>query len=194
MSSRPALLLAGALALALAASDRVASAAPPASRPSGPTPGKPAPAFSLRDRDGALVSLSDLAYAGEERRGRPRRAVVIDFFRTDCEPCKKSLPRLGELHKKLAARGLRVIMIALLEDEEGQEKLDRFLKQRPQPFLVLVDPYGAAAKKYLRSEKGGYEIPALFVIDKRGVLRLQARGLTSELAPKVTKLVEDLLR
>ena len=161
--------------------------------PPGPQLGKPAPVFSLRDREGALVSLGDLAYAGPERPTRPRHVVVLDFFRTDCKPCIKSLPKLVELHKKYHAKRVKVILVALLEEEEGQEKLDRFLERQGLPFLVLVDPYAAAGKKYVE-KAGNVQLPSLFVIDRTGVLRHRTQGVTAEAAPKLHKLIDGLLK
>jgi peroxiredoxin len=160
-------------------------------RAAPPVIGKAAPAFSLRDREGTLVSLADLAYPGEERPNRPKQVVVLDFFRTDCKPCLKSLPKLVELHKKYLGKSVKVILIALLEEEEGQEKLDQLLKQQRLPFLVLVDPYASAGKKYVE-KNGGFEIPSLFVIDRGGVLRSRLQGLTPESYPRLTKLIEEL--
>ena len=64
-----------------------------------PKIGKVAPNFSLRDREGTLVRLSDFAYRGKDRPRKPRQLVVLDFFRTDCKPCKKGLPKLVKLHQ-----------------------------------------------------------------------------------------------
>lgn len=158
-----------------------------------PPVGKAAPGFSLRDREGALVSLGDLAYPPPDRPGRPRQVVVLDFFRTDCAPCKKALPKLVELHRKMAGKPLKLILMALLEDEEGEEKLDRFLKANPVPFLVLVDAYGAVAKKYI-SGKNGYQIPSLFVIDRGGVLRHRLQGSEAAALPKLQAQIQELLR
>jgi peroxiredoxin len=162
-----------------------------------PPVGKPAPAFSLRDREGALVSLSDLAYPPPEKTGRPRKVVVLDFFRTDCKPCKKALPKLIELHKKLGGKSLKVILMALLEEDEGEEKLERFLKESPVPFLVLVDAYGAAAKKYISGKSGqgsSYQIPSLFVIDRSGLLRHRLQGGDAESLPKLHHQIEELMK
>jgi peroxiredoxin len=156
-------------------------------------PGKRAPAFSLRDREGALISLADLAYSGAEKASRPKRVIVLDFFRTDCKPCRNSLPKLVELHKKYATRGVKVILIALLEEEEGQDKLDRFLQANPLPFLVLVDAYGTVGKKYVM-KNGGLQIPSLFLIDRNGLLRDRMKGLTQESMPKLAKTIEELIK
>jgi cytochrome c biogenesis protein CcmG, thiol:disulfide interchange protein DsbE len=171
----------------------VFSAFPLSLRAEPPPIGKPAPQFALRDRDGALVSLADLAYPAPEKRGRPRAVVALDFFRTDCKPCKKALPKLVELHKKFAGKQLKVLLVALLEEEEGEDKLDKFLKENPLPFLVLVDPYGAAAKKYVAG-KGGFQIPAIFVVDKDGVLRHRLQGGDAEALTKLHHQIEELLK
>lgn len=158
-----------------------------------PKIGQPAPAFSLRDREGALISLADLAYPGKAKRHRPKRVVVLDFFRTDCKPCRKALPKLVELHKKFKDRPVRVVLVALLEEDEGQEKLDRFLKKQRLPFPVLVDAYALAGKKYV-AKGNGVQIPALFVIDRSGVLRARFSGLASKSKATIHKTISDLLK
>jgi peroxiredoxin len=158
-----------------------------------PKIGQPAPSFSLRDREGALISLADLAYPGRAKRHRPKRVVVLDFFRTDCKPCRKALPELVALHKKFKDRPVRVILVALLEEDEGQEKLDRFLKKQRLPFPVLVDAYAVAGKKYV-AKGSGVQIPALFVIDRSGVLRARFSGLVPKSKARIHKTISDLLK
>lgn len=158
-----------------------------------PKIGQPAPVFSLRDREGALISLADLAYPGRAKRRRPKQVVVLDFFRTDCKPCRKALPELVELHKRFKDRPVRVILVALLEEEEGREKLDRFLNKRRLPFPVLVDAYAMAGKKYV-AKGSGVQIPALFVIDRSGVLRARFSGLASKSKTTIHKTISDLLK
>jgi len=73
--------------------------------------GKPAPDFSV----GAVangkgkVALSDL-------RGK---VVLVDFRGTFCEPCKKSFPKLQDLHTKYATSGLKIVGIS---EDEGDGK------------------------------------------------------------------------
>jgi len=147
-----------------------------------PRVGQKAPHVALRDREGALFDLA-----------RAKQPVVLDFFRTDCKPCRRSLPVLSKLHAR-RGKQLKVVLVALLEEEEGEEKLERFLRATPLPFTVLVDRYGLAAKKYV-VRGGTARIPALFVIDRKGVLRARYGGEPKkELARKLDRLCADLAR
>jgi len=178
-------MLPAALFLLLVAPAPVAVAAPKLDRP--------APTFALRDLDGALISLADLAYAGPQRPRRPKQVVVLDFFRTDCKPCRAGLPKLAALHRKLGGKGLQIVLIALLEEDEGKEKLEAFLKAHPLPFPVLVDAYAVAGKRYV-AKNGGMQIPALFVVDRQGVLRGRFAALNAKTHAQLEALLAKLLR
>jgi peroxiredoxin len=169
LAGMAALGRARALAVALATA-LVALAVRAEPDTTSPQIGAPAPGFSLYDTEGALVSLSDLAYKGKEQAHRPKKVVVLDFFRTDCKPCRKSLPHLVQLCGKLKGKPVQLVLVALLEEEEGEEKLKAFLAKNPLPFTVLIDTYGVVAKKYVR-KGNGFELPSLFAIDRNGVLR-----------------------
>jgi peroxiredoxin len=135
-----------------------------------------------------------MAYPGPARPRHPKRVVVLDFFRTDCKPCRNGLPKLVKLHKKLRSRGVQVVLVALLEDEEGEAKLDRFLARYPLPFPVLVDAYSNVARKYVATGDS-VQIPALFVIDRNGVLRSRVGGVVdSKVLEKLQARIEELLK
>ena len=141
-----------------------------------PEVGKPAPVFNLVDlRTDALVSLEDLAYPGAAKSGTTRRPVLLDFFSTDCAPCKKSLPRLIKLYRKLKKGSVHFFIVALPEEERGREKLEAYFKRHKVPFQVLLDKYGRAAKDY---SSGGEKVtlPSLFIVGKKGKLRLGMEG------------------
>ncbi|MEL7368064.1 MAG: TlpA disulfide reductase family protein, partial [Myxococcota bacterium] len=111
--------------------------------------GKPAPSFRIRALDGAMVRLDELAYPGRNKRYAPKRPVFVDFFRTDCQPCIKALPQLIQMHKEHAGNGLKVLMVALLEQDRGEEKLEAFLAQHPVPFTVVKDLSDHVAEKFM---------------------------------------------
>jgi len=142
-----------------------------------PEKGKPAPPFNLVDLwTDALVSLEDMAYPGAAKPGAARKPVLLDFFSTDCAPCKKSLPRLVKLYGELNREKVRFFIVAIPEPERGREKLEAYFKKHPMPFQVLVDKYGRAARDYASAGDKKVELPSLFIVGKQGKLRLSMKG------------------
>ncbi len=130
--------------------------------------GEPVPSFKLRDPKTRYVHyLKDLAFPGKPRRKKTKHPVVIDFFRTDCEPCRRSMPELVALHEKYAAKGLKVVLVALHEQTDGKAKLLKYLAENKLPFLVLEDPTEFAAERYLGKT---VSLPATFLVSPDGVL------------------------
>jgi thiol-disulfide isomerase/thioredoxin len=130
--------------------------------------GKRIPPLGLRTPQNEMVRVEELAYPGPEKKFSPKRPLMVDFFRTDCEPCKRSLPELVALAEKHRAAGLEVVMVALLEQEQGREKLDAFLGPQKLPFKVVVDANDHFAKKYLGST---VSLPATFLVSREGILK-----------------------
>lgn len=160
-----------ALALALALLLPAAASAEGDGRPSL---GAPAPSFKLRSPDGALVRLDERAYPGKEKRWAKKRPVFLDFFRTDCGPCRKAMPELVALHARYAPKGVDVVLVALIEPGgDGRARLDAYLAEQSLPFTVVLDPTEHTAKKYLGPTGA---LPASFVIDRDGVLRAARHG------------------
>lgn len=154
--------------------------AAPGAAPGGAVPeGQPAPAFKLRARDGALVRLDERAYPGKEKSYAKKRPVLIDFFRTDCGPCRVSMPELVKLHATWSARGLDVYLVALLEPEGGRAKLEAYLAEAKLPFPVLVDETEHYAQKFLGS---AVSLPATYLIDREGVVLRAKHGAKGSLS------------
>lgn len=135
--------------------------------PKLPAVGQPAPNFKLRAMDGAVYRLTDFAFTKKAWGRKTKQPVLLDFFRTDCDPCLKSMPELVELHNTYASRGLKVIVVALLEEEDGRKKLETYLAGKNFPFLLVVDPTDFVAQRYLGKT---VSLPATFLIDKNGTL------------------------
>ncbi len=141
--------------------------------------GQPAPDFFLRDLEGVMHRLSDMAFPGKETSWKKKRKVLIDFFRTDCKPCMQELPQVIAFYEKNKA-SVQVLMVALLEEENGRAKLDSWLKQRKLPFPVLVDAYETVAKKYIVKGET-VSLPSIFLIDENGVVLSKLEGLKEDL-------------
>ena len=141
--------------------------------------GEKAPSFRLRTLDGAMFRLDEHAYPGREKSYAKKRPVLLEFFRTDCAPCLRAMPDLVRMARTQETPRLEIVVIALLEEEEGEVKLRKYLKQAQLPFTVLVDATEYVAKKYLGNP---ITLPASFLISPDGVLLKKANGAVSNVS------------
>jgi peroxiredoxin/mono/diheme cytochrome c family protein len=118
-------------------------------------------AFTLSDpRDGSRVSLADL---------KDRKAVVVLFLGTECPVNNAYLPRLAELHKEYAARGVQFLGVNA-NRQDTAERVAEHARKYAVPFPVLKDEGNAVADQF-----GARRTPEAFVIDAAGQVRYQGR-------------------
>jgi peroxiredoxin len=123
--------------------------------------GKPAPDFTLKDVDGRELALKDL-------RGK---VVLLDFWATWCEPCRKDMPEIKTLHDEFKSKGLEVVLIDFSEPA-GVAK--EYFEKNNYTFHNLLDPQSETFDKY-----GAGGIPKVVLIDKQGVVRYFQQGYSS---------------
>ncbi len=111
--------------------------------------GERAPSFSASKLDGDPLLLSD--YAG--------KVVLLDYWATWCGPCKAAMPELAKLYEAHHRDGLVVVGLT----EEPSSRVRAFLRERPVPYTIGIDPGNRSAADY---EVGS--LPTAFVIDRRG--------------------------
>lgn len=115
--------------------------------------GSPAPEFELPKVGGGKVKLADLK----------GKVVIVDFWGTWCEPCKKSFPKYQELYVKYKDK----LEIVALAEEDANEGLDAFGKSHGNvAFPLLWDEGKAVAGKY-----GVKTMPTAYLVDRQGVVR-----------------------
>ncbi|MCP4678403.1 MAG: TlpA family protein disulfide reductase [Deltaproteobacteria bacterium] len=85
--------------------------------------------FALKDVDGRTHALSD--YLGD-------KVIVLSFWATWCEPCKKEMTGLQKLYEEHADKGLIILSISM-DEPEYQGEVRPFVKQRGFTFPVLLD-------------------------------------------------------
>jgi thiol-disulfide isomerase/thioredoxin len=148
----------------------------------------PSRAWAVRAGD-ALPSTTFTDWQGDSVRvGGPRAGVmVIDFWASWCQTCRAALPELNTIAQRYAAAGVQVVAVNI---DKTQSPADEFLKTYvPTSVMILLrDPGGGALARY-----GASGMPALYVVDQRGVVRLVESGYTVEKLHAVETLVEQLL-
>lgn len=134
--------------------------------------GSQLPTFSLKDLKGRPVSSADL-------RGK---VVLIDFWATWCQPCKKEMPGYQKLADKYAAKGFRVIGFKadMMHDQIDPRLFARKLGVR-YPIVI--------GTKELREQFGGIEgLPTTMIYDRDGILRTKIVGF------EYTDVIESALK
>ncbi len=136
--------------------------------------GERAPGFSLPNRSGELVSLSDFL-------GRP---VLIEFWSSSCSACQASLPHLESLRETYSDRGLVVITITINRNVEGEWQ---YLEQHGfTDFVALRE--ADLNNRPTKEAYGVSVIPTAYLIDQRGVIYY--KGHINFVQPD---LIEELL-
>lgn len=143
------------------------------SRP--PLVGGPAPPFALNDLEGRQVNLVD--YRG--------KIVLLTFWATWCEPCKKEMPEIQAAYEQYKDRGFAVLAVNF---GEKPQKVLPVVKNIGLAFPVLIDHKIKVASQY-----GVVSLPISFFIDPNGMIKEQVFGgtLTAEGIGKILQRLQS---
>lgn len=112
------------------------------------------------------------------------KVVLVDFWATWCGPCVAGLPEIMGVYEKLHSKGFEIVGISF---DQKKEKLTQFTTDKKMPWVQYFDGLGWGNK--IGQEYGINSIPAMWLIDKKGVLRdMNGRA---NLAEKVEKLLAE---
>ena len=126
--------------------------------------GTKAPAFTLPDQDGKMVSLKD--FKGQK--------VVLYFYPKDNTPgCTKQACNFGELLPQFREKGAAVVGVS--KDSVASHK--KFQEKFGLPFTLLSDPelkviqaYGVWQEKNMYGKKTMGVVRSTYLIDEKGVI------------------------
>jgi len=142
--------------------------------------GAQAPTFSLRTLNAEAagapwVRLEKLV--GPEAEDAGSKVVLLSFFASWCEPCKKELPFLVSLDRTYRARGLRVVSVDIDGDEAGIEAARKLVAGVGVVHPVGSDRFQILARRYL-GEKA--PLPSAFLVRRDGTVARVDRGYTED--------------
>src|SRR5271154_6399458 len=141
-----------------------------------PLIGSPAPDFSGSSVNGK-GKVSVKASSG--------KVLIVDFWATWCEPCKKSFPKLQDLYTRYKTSGMD--LIAVSEDDENTGITD-FGTSFGAKFPIVWDGGKAIAGKWQPKS-----MPSTFIVDKMGIVRFVHLGYHDGAEAEIEKEVKSLL-
>ena len=126
--------------------------------------GMKAPDFTLFDKDGKAVSLSD--FSGKK--------VVLYFYPKDNTPgCTRQACAFAGAYKQFEAMGVEVIGIS----KDSVASHVKFAEKYNLPFVLLSDPeltaiqaYGVWQEKKLYGKVSMGVVRTTFIIDEKGII------------------------
>ncbi len=125
--------------------------------------------------DGRSASLSQLQ----------GKVVLVHYWATWCEPCKKDMDLLKSLQAKYARNGFALLGVNL---DSVKEDAEQFLKTNRLPWPQLHEPGGLDSR--LANELGILSLPTMILLDERGKVvnrSIHSRELDDELAKLIRK-------
>jgi cytochrome c biogenesis protein CcmG, thiol:disulfide interchange protein DsbE len=115
------------------------------------------------------------------------KVIVLNIWRTDCEPCKVEMPSMEQLHRAYVDRGLAVVAVSV--DRDGLDGVIRqFATDYALTFDVLHDRMDLMGSVYRYTG-----VPETYVIDRRGIIRRKWIGPDDWNSDRNRKFIESLL-
>ncbi len=129
-----------------------------------------------------VISVSGTVPASpQSARGR---VMVVDFWEISCGPCRLTMPTLDAWQAKYGAQGFNVLGIT----SDPTQDASLFISRSGYKYGIASDTAGAAFQSYRV-----HNIPAIFVIDKRGIIREVALGYDPSEQAHLERVVQLLL-
>lgn len=143
--------------------------------------GEKAPDFRLKDvMTGKTVTLSE--FAG-------KKVVMLEFWATWCDICKREMPNLVKLRHAWGPRGFELLSIVLPSGNIADVK--KIITEKRLNYPALLDADLAVATK-LYGLAG--PIPLKVVIDHKGIIRYSHVGDYPPGEDELPFVLEDLLK
>lgn len=143
--------------------------------------GSKAPGFSVKDLGGKEFRLGESLDKGP---------VLLFFWSYFCGPCREEFPLIGGMAREYGGKGLQAIGVNL-DGREMKKVIDRMAVEEKVSFRIvfdeldgdmfrIADPYGVSGT------------PALFVIDRKGVITFSRVGVVTaeRLREEISKVVK----
>jgi thiol-disulfide isomerase/thioredoxin len=105
----------------------------------------------------------------------PKKLVIMSFFATYCEPCKKEMPELARIYDAYKDQGLGVMLVSIDKGDEQKQVIIDLAKQNKVSFPVMHDRFQVVARRY-----SAERLPYMLMLDTSGTVKTVHVGYTDE--------------
>ena len=113
--------------------------------------------------------------------------MIIDFWATWCEPCKKQMRYLDLFHNHFKDLGLKVLTINT-DTPKSMSKVKPYVRTKGFEFNVAVDP-NSQIKKKMKIQ----QMPTTIIIDQDGTVVYRHKGYVPGDEVGILKAITELL-
>lgn len=142
--------------------------------------GEMAPMFYAKQIDGGDFFLSKKV--GPKATAGKKSPVLLSFFSTTCIPCRKEIAFLHSIQKEFPS-----VDFYLIDISEPEDKVKAYVSAMNWTIPILIDRWGANAKKYKASST-----PTLIIISEDGTVFFYKRGYDEKFNDTVKKYLQKL--
>jgi thiol-disulfide isomerase/thioredoxin len=139
-------------------------------------PSKPFSEMSWATSDGRVQKLGDLG----------GKAVILDFWATYCEPCKREIPHLNSLVAKYGSDNLEIVGLNV-GGEEDRMKIPKFVAETRIDYSIAFPDNDLTSFIFATQS----DIPQTAVFDRRGALVRKIVGFNDAVQKELDAAVEQ---
>ncbi|MDP2343346.1 MAG: TlpA disulfide reductase family protein [Deltaproteobacteria bacterium] len=111
-----------------------------------------------------------------DRPDEAKKLVIMSFFATYCDPCKKEMPELARLFDTYKDQGLGVMLVSIDKGDEQKNEIISLAKNSGVKFPVVHDRFQVVARRY-----SAERLPYMLMLDPAGNVKVVHVGYTEEL-------------
>jgi thiol-disulfide isomerase/thioredoxin len=105
-----------------------------------------------------------------------KKLVIMSFFATYCDPCKKEMPELARLYDTYKDQGLGIMLVSIDKGDEQKKQIIDLAAASGVKFPVMHDRFQVVARRY-----SAERLPYMLMLDGSGTIKTVHIGYTDEL-------------
>lgn len=141
--------------------------------------GETAPTFSLKDLGGRSHTLAQ--YKG--------KVVLVNFWATWCEPCKKEFPHFQGFLDKYRKKGFEILAISI-DEGRSVSQVGPTVRRLGYNFTTLLDTEGRVVGQFNPKRHCPYSV----LVDRKGMIRMRHEGYNPGDEAALEKLIVRLIK